>query len=470
MILSQTDYLKTLALARLGVLPFFILACWLLWRWSGELFGDVAAMAAVGVFTNVPSVLAHAGLATTDFCLTATFLLALYGFASWLKQSSLRSGILQGIGLGLAVLSKFSVFVFFPVAAISILLVRWVIQDRCCFAALLPSRQRLWTLAVSLVVCSVTIWAGYRFSIASISNVKDRPHQNITRLLGRSPLATTAANFAVETPIPNPELYRGLIWLSAHAREGHLAFLLGNVRNNGFWYFFPVVILVKTPIAALLLAGIGAWSLMVRARPSAKDWSGLIPIAVTVPILLVCMASSINLGVRHILPIYPFLSMLAGVGLATLIGLRKKSNYFLAGAVILAIWLVSSSVYCHPDYISYFNEFGGVHPEKILVESDLDWGQDVPRLREELRRRNIQRFSIAYFGSADLSQQNLPPFEELKPYEPRDGWVAISLTTLQVGGRPNTRLNAGLAYDWLQAYKPAARIGRSMRLYYVPTH
>ena len=470
MILNQADYTKTLALARCGVLPFFVLACFLLWRWSRELFGDISALAAIGVFTNVPSVLAHAGLATTDFCFTTTFLLALYGFTNWLKKPSLQSGILQGAGAGLAILSKFSVFVFFPAAAISIVLVRWVMEHRCRFSSWLPNRLRAWTLAVSVLACWLTVWAGYRFSFGPISNFKDRPHHNINRILGGSDVAVAAANFAVETPIPNPELYRGLIWLTAHAREGHTAYILGDVRTSGFWYFFPVAILVKTPIAVLLLAGIGTWSLMTASRASAKDWRWWIPIAVTVPILLVCIASSINLGIRHILPIYPFASMIAGVGFAVLINLRRRSYYFLAGAVILAIWLVSSSAVWHPDYLSYFNEFGWTHPQNILVESDLDWGQDLPRLREDLRRRKVEHFSIGYFGSADLSQQGLPPFEELKPYEPRSGWVAISLTTLQIGGRPKTRPNAGLAYDWLKAYRPSARIGRSMLLYYVPSH
>lgn len=469
MILSQTDYAKTLMLARLGVLPFFFFACWLLWHWSRELFGDVAALGSIGVFTNLPLVLAHAGLATTDFCFTTTFLLALYGFTKWLEKPSLQSGTLQGVGVGLAVLSKFSVFVFFPAAVISILLVWWAVQYRCSLRALWPDWLRIRTLVVSALVCLVTAWAGYRFSVNSIVNAKSRPHQIITSVLGGHPRALAAANFIVESPIPNPELYQGLVWLSAHASSGHTAFLLGEVRTKGFWYFVPVTILVKTPIAALLLVGLGGLSLLVAARSSPDHWRQLTPIAVSISILLVCMASTINLGIRHILPIYPLVSVIAGVGIAFLINHGRQNKYLLATAAVLAVWLASSSVLSHPNYLSYFNEFAGGNPQNILVGSDLDWGQDLPRLREELRKRNVEQFSLAYFGSADLAQQGLPRFEELKPYAPRSGWVAISLTTLQIGGRPATKPNEGLAFDWLKAYQPAARIGRSMLLYDIPS-
>jgi hypothetical protein len=130
----------------------------------------------------------------------------------------------------------------------------------------------------------------------------------------------------------------------------------------------------------------------------------------------------------------------------------------------LLVWQLGSSLAAHPDYLAYFNELAGKHPERILVDSDLDWGQDLLRLVEELRARHVERVAIAYNGSADLSRHGLPAFRPLVPHQPTTGWIAISEMRLKIGeGRP--------PYDefaWLEAYEPVARVGRSIRLYYVP--
>jgi hypothetical protein len=127
---------------------------------------------------------------------------------------------------------------------------------------------------------------------------------------------------------------------------------------------------------------------------------------------------------------------------------------------------VTSSIRAHPDYLAYFNELAGQHPERILIDSDLDWGQDLLRLSSALQQRHVEEVSIAYAGSAelDLRQFDLPSFRILAPYEKTRGWIAISLLRLKTGG-------FGLPDDsfwWLEAYKPVCLVGRSIRLYYVP--
>ncbi|HEV2990519.1 MAG TPA: hypothetical protein VG759_18935, partial [Candidatus Angelobacter sp.] len=104
------------------------------------------------------------------------------------------------------------------------------------------------------------------------------------------------------------------------------------------------------------------------------------------------------------------------------------------------------------------------HPEKILLDSDLDWGQDLLRLSAVLRQKEVDKVSIAYAGSADLSQFDLPPFRQLTPHQPTAGWVAISLLPLKIGAHyiPTD------SFYWLEAYRPVCLVGRSIRLYYVP--
>ena len=144
-----------------------------------------------------------------------------------------------------------------------------------------------------------------------------------------------------------------------------------------------------------------------------------------------------------------------------------KPKYVAASIIILLLaWQLLSSVRAHPDYLAYFNEFAGSHPERILLDSDLDWGQDLLRLSTALQQKHIDQVSIAYAGSSklDLSKFGLPPFRVLLPNQPATGWIAISLLRLKVGepGLPDD------GFSWLEAYQPVALVGQSIRLYYVP--
>jgi len=189
----------------------------------------------------------------------------------------------------------------------------------------------------------------------------------------------------------------------------------------------------------------------------------MVPVLAAAAIMLVCLPSKVNVGVRHILAIYPFLALSVGAGAGALWKMARPRWIGPAIVVGLMAWHVSASWAAHPDYLAYFNELAGRHPERILVDSDLDWGQDLLRLVEELRARHVERVAIAYNGSADLSRHGLPPFQRLVSHQPTTGWIAISEMLLKTGDGP--------PYDgfaWLEAYEPVARVGRSIRLYYVP--
>src|ERR1700680_1462762 len=127
-LLARGRYLHNLALARSGVLPFFLLATFVVWYWSRAKYGSWASLISTLLFTTSPVVLAHAGLATTDMAVTATFSLALLAFVNLLEQASYLRAVFFGIAVGLAVLSKFSVLVFLPVSAVALLACRWFLR------------------------------------------------------------------------------------------------------------------------------------------------------------------------------------------------------------------------------------------------------------------------------------------------------------------------------------------------------
>jgi hypothetical protein len=171
------------------------------------------------------------------------------------------------------------------------------------------------------------------------------------------------------------------------------------------------------------------------------------------------MASNLNLGIRHILPIYPLLAVLAGYAAAK--AFRNPARWVTApAAVLLAGWSVTDCWLARPDYIAYFNQLAGSHPEHITVESDL--GQDVGRLSQVLKEIGATRVALKLNTSMRLEQAGLPHFEDVPPFERVSGYVAISDWFLRMGYAQNK------SFAWLSRYTPVRRVGKTIWLYHIP--
>jgi hypothetical protein len=472
MLLTHGRYLHNLKLARLGTLPFFLVATLLVWYWARVRYGNGPALMATLLFTTSPVVLAHAGFATTDMAITAGFTGALIAYINLLERPTyLRSAIL-GVALGLAILCKFSALVFLPACGLALLI--WRFPGRNKKEEPQGTGRFQWRrgLALAALAMCFIVWAGYRFSVGSLTSASQRSHPRLDRFLGSGRTLRKVAYAAAEFPaVPAPAFFRGLDRLRMKEGRGHTGYLLGQIRETGWWYFFPVALAVKTTLPLLVLIGMGIFYLGKSARRE-RNWIAAAPVVAALALLLVCMPSRINIGVRHILPIFPLFAIIAGVGACRFWNSaklwRSPKLKFAGFAVILTLlaWHLTSSIRAHPDYLAYFNELAGQHPERILIDSDLDWGQDLLRLSAILKTMHIQEVSIAYAGSAemDLGQFGLPRFRVLAPHQPTTGWIAISLLRLKAGGLGFPRD----AFTWLAAYKPVGVVGRSIWLFYVP--
>lgn len=464
-IFAQNRYFRNLSLARLGVLPFFLLATILVWYWARSRYGDGPALLGTLLFTSCPVVLAHAGVATTDMAIAATFMGALIAFINLLEKPTYFRFAVFSIALGFAILSKFSALVFIPACVAAVLLWRWLVLRGADREQAAPPARFSWKIGLALgtAVVVTVVWAGYRFSVGPIIDA-ERPHPTFDHLVRPQGAFYNLANSAAQFRwIPAPAFFRGMGALGEKQATGHKGYLLGQIRETGWWYFFPVAIASKTTIPFLIFILIGSFYLG-RSAWREKNWVLGTPVVAAAALLVACMPSQINIGVRHILPIYPLFGVIGGVGAYRLWNSLRLKYVGMALAGILLVWHLTASFRCHPDYLAYFNEFAGHHPEKILIDSDLDWGQDLFRLASVLKQKHVDEVSIAYAGSADLSQSGLPPFHILHPYQPTAGWVAISLLRLKSGGRqfPND------SFAWLEAYNPVCLVGHSIRLYYVP--
>lgn len=440
---ARGQYERVLTLARIGILPFLWVASLTVYAWSRRHFSAAVSVMAVLLFTQLPAILAHAGLATTDLAVTAFVGATVYTTLVWLEEPTLRHVLLAGGCLGLAVLSKFSSLVFIP-AALLIMLVWYVVTERPSFGTLCAlAVSRLALLPLGLAAASLVVWAGYHFAFGKV-------------------------HFA-DLRLPAPELYRGISEVIEHNRTGHISYLLGERRETGWWYFFPVALAVKTPLPFLFLALGGA--VVAARRKTAARW----PLACAVGILLCALPSRINLGTRHILAVYIGLAIVAAVFAVD--RLRDwRTNGAMAGAVAaLLLWLIASVGLSHPDYLAYFNASAGSEPEKILVDSDLDWLQDIKRLAKRLREVGAQEvaFLPPSFGPVErdiarvfLGNMGFPPVRDLDPLAPSPGWNAVSLTLLKTLrlGLPEQQRQA----PWPEAIKPTERVGRGILLYYFP--
>jgi 4-amino-4-deoxy-L-arabinose transferase-like glycosyltransferase len=455
---SAGTFRSNIAWARSSNLIFFVLACVAVFLWTRHLFGPSAALWALLLFANLPPILAHTGLATTDMACCATVAIALYAFLRCLERPSWQRLVLLGAALALAFLSKFSSIAFLG-ACFLLTITYFALGDPRRLAAWrrLPAR-----IAIVGGVAFVLLWAGYGFSspsLGSLYSAGDDPKPAIDSALADRPFLRSLADKAVEIRFPLSPFIKGMQELYLHNARGHESYLMGEARGQGWWYFFPFVLVVKTPIGFLVLAGLGIFAIVRAFR--AGLWQRHLTVIFPLAILAVCMASNINLGVRHILAIYPLLAVIAGYGASELASLAKRTSpAFWALPVILVSSVVADSWMARQDYLAYFNQFVGARPERILAESDLDWGQDLYLLSHRLKELRADHVSIMYFGGTPLEDADLPPFSVLSPDVPaKQGYVAVSVryVTLEYA--------AYGAFAWLKDSPPLETVGKSIYLY-----
>ena len=318
------------------------------------------------------------------------------------------------------------------------------------------------------VIGGLTLWAIYRFEFHPL------------RGAGAFPSGHPLAGW--RWPLPAPAYWKD--FLSFYGERERYAFLAGRVSFAGWWYYFPFAFLIKTPIPALLLIGRALIVRVSRGSDRHRVVALLIPAAVY---LLFTLLSPIQIGYRHFIPVLPYLYVLAGkevdfrrVGR----GLREKAVLWVrfAWPWAMVVWSAAVALWIHPHYLAYFNEFAGGPDNgwRYLVDSNIDWGQDLPALRDVVERRDLGRIKLSYFGSTppshyDLDFEPLPTWSETPeqgspftrtyyPYDPAPGVYAISATHLQGVVLDPDQWDT---YAWFRDKEPFAKAGYSIFLYRV---
>jgi Dolichyl-phosphate-mannose-protein mannosyltransferase len=496
---SGGHYNLYLTLARLGTLPFLALLLFAVWLWARRLTrSEGEALLAVLLLGSVPPVLGHAALATLDVAAAATVLLALYALQCWLESARWRDAVFFGIAAGVAVGSKFSAVPFLAVGFVVLVGARWVLERRARAGAVMrraqpargaalsqggsqqagaaardvaapagvPARPRLVGAAIIVVMAAVPLFIAYGVRSPGANVVAHKFEWAVAFLLREHGISHDAGVVLQHIWLPNwvKGFLEGIIAIKAHNDSGHLSFLLGQQRSTGWWYFYLVALAAKTPIPLLATGPIGMVMLAREGWQAGDGWR-MAPLLSFLAVLIFASGfSHINIGIRHVLVLYPFMA-LGGAHLVVLgWGALRKAGLGPLGVVgsgclvVLVAWQVLTLWTANPDYLPYFNE-AVAHPEQVLVDSDLDWGQDLWRLEQRAAAIKIPKLNLAYRGTADLAREKLPPFVIMPPWKPATGWVAISALA---------KVHDPKGYAWLDAYQPIEAIGKTIELYYVP--
>jgi hypothetical protein len=381
-------------------LPFVIVALSLglfIFLWSRQWFGSAAAVASVALFASDPNIVAHSSLVHTDIAFTTFFFIGTYFFQRALFAGRWSDRMIACALFGLAAITKFSsVGIALSWGAMALI---WIFAPDA--AKERDGKRTSRSIEVSALFAGVAataylvIWGAYRFQFDAVPG---GPAFDMTQVMPQatSPLLQEWIAWAGRRGLfPEAWIYGQLYNVTLLRRT---AFLLGEISNSGFWLYFPIAFLVKTPIPTLILIALAIGML------SRRDQSSRQRLLLWTPVLVyfsIAIGSRMNIGLRHLLPIYPFLFVLAGESAARIWNSRKLWK---RGCIIFVVaWALWGSLQSHPHHLAFFNELAGgsTNGHNILIDSNLDWGQDLKGLRSWLDDHGAKRVLLLYFGLAD---------------------------------------------------------------------
>ncbi|MBI2039165.1 MAG: glycosyltransferase family 39 protein [Candidatus Niyogibacteria bacterium] len=504
-------------------LPMMLLALffgWLFFVWVRSRYGVKVALLALFFFSFSPTFIAHARYVTTDVAAAFAFFVGIATFTAFLERPSWMRTIIAGLAFGAALLLKFSTILLPPLYAMYVVL--WLVLSHAdharlrgflmpiggafrSFVLLLPKLAAIGALALVLV------WGVYAFHVQNYPPERQLADSAyLLRTFGFRP-AASATLWMVEHPLSRPlaEYALGVLMVVQRAAGGNTTFFLGDVTNQGWRWYFPVAFLLKEPLPFLLLAAssllITGW-FVARSRWSLRavfEWmrdnfvltAGILFIGVY---WLQSVTSLLNIGVRHVLPTFPFIYLLVareiirGISWNAYPDPQTMREWFITiyrryikaaprVLVLMALltWMALSTIAAFPYYLSYYNALAGgtANGHNFIVDSNFDWGQDLKRLKKFVEKNNIQKIGVDYFGGGSpayyLGEKFVPWYSAKGAPNVAGGdpeWIAVSATLLKgAQARPvkGFIVRPEDSYAWLKDKEPVARAGTAIFIYHL---
>ncbi|MFH1379039.1 MAG: glycosyltransferase family 39 protein [bacterium] len=409
---------------RMSVLGFSALLGIIIFVWARSLGGAAAGLISAGLYYFFPGFIAHGSLVTTDVSLALCYFLAVYCFWKLYNDPTWKNSLLIGLSIGLTLAVKFSGILLLP--SLGIFAAWWLYRKRR-----LKINQ---TMGHIIIICAAA------FCVV-----------------------------AVVYQFVNMNWYLiGFKNIFQHVKSGRGSFLLGSYSTTGWWYYFPITFVLKTPsgVLLLILVSLGMTPKLIRTNPKKE---ALLFLSVPVAVYMVsAMRSPMQIGYRHILPIYPFI--FTWIGWAS-VQLTNKLKYIPLTGLLITI----SGVICAQPYnLEYFNMFIGSRNNayKYLVDSNLDWGQGLKELGRYLKLINHTQVYLSFFGNADPHHEGITyvpvlyystakrPGDDPAGFDDSKILFAVSATQRQCVYYEDKEI-----FKWLDELQPAKIIAYSIFVY-----
>jgi 4-amino-4-deoxy-L-arabinose transferase-like glycosyltransferase len=455
--------------ARVPMIALTLALGWVIFAFTRKLFNARSAVLAVAIFSLEPTMLAH-GRIIKDVHVAFAYALFAFALYTYAMAPTLGRALLLGLASGIAPAMKFSMIVVAP--ALVIVAVVLILTAR---SRKLRRIEILWQLALVAVVALVVINASYLFRHQPLAPA------DIHWLQESSPAhagAMLSVIGALGKLIP-PYFLFGICAVVMQEAGGHDVFLLGSYSATGWWYYFPAAFALKTTLPFLMvtiasLAWVG-WEL-IRKR-ELKFVVILAPVALY---LVMAMWTSTQIGIRHLIPIFPFLFVAGGVMLDRWLGARIMRITARAAVVVILAWMSIEAVRAYPNYIPYLNQLASARPHwQYLSDSNIEWGDDIGELAKYLQARGETRVRAALLGGQVILPLYGVEFDDLLAPPgtvlPETRYVALGASYLNGSTVPGWSEGSGREtleqqHEFFAAYRsqrPEAVFGNSIYLYRV---
>ena len=452
----------------------------LVYIWAKELWGKKAGLFALILFVFNANIIAHSRFVTTDLGISAAFFLSSYTVYRYLKKPNWKNLVFAGLAFGVVLVTKFSAAVLAPTYLIVWVMLMFKKGTENGKPLLEQINDKKWTkrawsgfVAFAAIVL-IGVTAMWLFYIPHTMNMPAEVQRGLIAESGVGPLTKPLQSLSGNVITkPLAQWLLGFAMVTGHVEGGHDAFLLGMTSNQGWWYYYPVTIALKTqiPIFLFIILAYVLWKKSER-----KDWFTEAYLW-TLPIVLLAlgMQGKINLGIRYMLPIYAYIFLIVSPlgNLITKDNLLKIKNNMVKFAatwlvILLTLWYVAAAFMIYPHYLAYYNEFVGGYKNgyKYLTDSNTDWGQDIRRLATWVQDNHVDRIYVDVFPGAFEAKYYIgDPMVEWHVQDGRpSGYFAVSATFYQ-NSRLKKGTNGGVDYSWLDDKTPVANIGGSILIY-----
>jgi len=425
----------------------------LIWGTARKLFSETTANFVLALAVLSPELIAHFSVATIDGvgCL-CVFASVVQWMRYWRNPSRAQTTIL-GVLLGFLLLSKFNSPPLFALALLAVLVVA---PGEVKFNP--QGLQWRRTGAVFFIACMV-LWSGYFFHVSKVTFADQMVTIHFSGYTKLLQYEMPTLNTPITIFLPACEWMTGLGMVIFHNIEGHRSFLLGHYFAEGSKLYFPVGILLKWPLMVLLLGTAGAYIVL---RRKVAGWRDLLLMSILPAVYFVfAITAHINIGIRHVLPLYPFLLLYVGAVVEWACGLRWRWTKLVLGALLIA--QVADIARYAPDYLSYFTVL--VKPAntwQLLSDSNTDWGQGMVALRRYQNTHPNDSIHLAYVGEVDPAYYGIR-YTRLKEEDRPTGTVIVSATHLS-----GQLLKDHYAYRWLFQYPVKTILNHTLYVFEVP--